>query len=256
MGQHPTVIGVIPSRYASTRLPAKPLIDLLGKPMVQRVYERAQSARSLTRVIVATDDERIEAAVKRFGGEAFLTSQNIASGSDRVAAVAAQVEGDIFVNIQGDEPLMAPEMIDQAVQLLLDDPAVPVGTLQKKIATVQELCNPHVVKVVCSHTGTALYFSRAAIPFVRDEADAAAWISRHTFYKHIGLYVFRKEFLMQYGRLPSSALEQAERLEQLRILDAGYQMKVGTTTCDSISVDTPEDAERVVQLLRAASSHS
>ncbi|HVN48292.1 MAG TPA: 3-deoxy-manno-octulosonate cytidylyltransferase [Bacteroidota bacterium] len=249
----PTVIGVIPSRYASTRLPAKPLVDLLGKPMVQRVYERAQASKMLTRVIVATDDARIETAVKHFGGEVVLTSPDIKSGSDRVAAVAAQVAGDIFVNVQGDEPLLAPEMIDQAVQLLIDDPDVPVGTLAKKIETVDDLLNPSVVKVACTRNGEALYFSRAAIPFVRDEADAANWLLHGTFYKHIGLYVFRKDFLMQYALLPFSRLEHAERLEQLRILEAGYKIKVGITSYDSISVDTPEDAQRVVQILRAAS---
>lgn len=160
MTHRPTVIGVIPSRYASTRLPAKPLVDLLGKPMVQRVYERAHTAKLLSRVIVATDDRRIESAVKQFGGEVMLTSKDIKSGSDRVATVAAQVDGDIFVNIQGDEPLLAPEMIDQAVQLLIDDAAVPVGTLAKKIETSDDLFNPSVVKVVCANDGAALYFSR------------------------------------------------------------------------------------------------
>jgi 3-deoxy-manno-octulosonate cytidylyltransferase (CMP-KDO synthetase) len=254
MTHKPTVIGVIPSRYASQRLPAKPLVDLLGKPMVQRVYERAQAATSLHRVVVATDDQRIESVVKQFGGEVVMTSPDIKSGSDRVAAVAAQIDGDIFVNVQGDEPLLAPEMIDQAVQLLIDDTTVPVGTLAKKIETAEDLLNPCVVKVVCAHDGTALYFSRAAIPYVRDEVDTAKWLFHQTFYKHIGLYVFRKDLLVQYAQLPNSKLEQAERLEQLRILEAGYKIKVGITSFDSIAVDTSEDAERVVQILRAAAS--
>ncbi|MBN1399001.1 MAG: 3-deoxy-manno-octulosonate cytidylyltransferase [Bacteroidetes bacterium] len=243
------VIGIIPSRYASQRLSVKPLIDLLGKPMVQRVYEQTKKARLLNDVIVATDDPRIEKCVIGFGGEVILTSTDIQSGSDRVAAAASQIEGDIFVNIQGDEPLIAPEMIDQAVQLLLDDPEAQVGTLVRKIDKAADVINPNIVKAVLSHNMHALYFSRSAIPFVRDEPDEAEWLNNNIFYKHIGLYVFRRDFLMQYAKLPDSKLEKAEKLEQLRILEAGYRIKTGITKYDSVPIDTKEDVERVVKIL-------
>jgi 3-deoxy-manno-octulosonate cytidylyltransferase (CMP-KDO synthetase) len=249
----PIVIGVIPSRYASQRLPAKPLVDLDGKPMVQRVYEQAKKSRLLDRVVIATDDVRIEEAVRGFGGDVMLTSQEIKSGSDRVAAVALHMAGDIFVNIQGDEPLIAPEMIDQGVRLLFDNTSVPVGTLIKRISSQEELLNPNVVKVVLDNRGYALYFSRATIPYVRSETDGRQWIERHTFYKHIGLYIYQRRFLMQYAQLPISQLEEAEKLEQLRILEAGYKMITGITTHDSISIDTPEDVARVVELLQQTS---
>jgi 3-deoxy-manno-octulosonate cytidylyltransferase (CMP-KDO synthetase) len=246
----PIIIGVIPSRYASQRLSAKPLVDLLGKPMVQRVYEQAKKARLLDRVVVATDDARIERCVRGFDGEAILTSPDIQSGSDRVAVIASQMDGSIFVNIQGDEPLIAPEMIDQAVRILLEDPSVQVGTLVKKIDAAADLMNPNVVKVVLNHHMHALYFSRATIPFVRDEIDTAKWIEAHTFYKHIGLYVFRREFLMQYSNMPASFLEKSEKLEQLRILEAGNIIKTGITEFDSVPIDTKEDVERVIGILQ------
>ena len=254
MPAKPIVVGVIPSRYASHRLPAKPLVDLCGKPMVQRVYEQAKKSRLLDRVVIATDDVRIEEAVKRFGGDVMLTSQDIASGSDRVAAVALHMAGDIFVNIQGDEPLIAPEMIDQGIRLLLDDTSAPVGTLIKQISLQEELLNPNIVKVVLSHDGYALYFSRSIVPYVRGEEDTRQWLARHTFYKHIGLYIFRREFLLQYAQLPVSQLEMAEKLEQLRILEAGYKIKTGITTYESIPIDTPEDVARVVEILGHTSS--
>ena len=244
------VIGVIPSRYASQRLPAKPLVDLCGKPMVQRVYEQAKKSRLLDHVVIATDDVRIEEVVRRFGGEVMLTSQDIASGSDRVAMVASHMAGDIFVNIQGDEPLIAPEMIDQGVQLLLDDASTLVGTLIKQISSQEELLKPNVVKVVHSNDGYAIYFSRSIIPYVRGEADERRWLERHTFYKHIGLYAFRRKFLLQYAQLPVSNLEKVEKLEQLRILEAGYKIKAGITIYDSIPIDTQEDVTHVVAILQ------
>jgi 3-deoxy-manno-octulosonate cytidylyltransferase (CMP-KDO synthetase) len=254
MPRKPVVIGVIPSRYASQRLPAKPLIDLNGKSMVQRVYEQAKKSGLLNRVVVATDDIRIEEAVRGFGGDVILTSQEIESGSDRVAAVALHMAGDIFVNIQGDEPFVAPEMIDQGVQLLLDNTSAPVGTLIKQISSQEELLNPNVVKVVLNTRGYAMYFSRATVPYVRDEADKGRWLERQIFYKHIGLYIYQRRFLMQYTQMPVSQLEKAEKLEQLRILEAGYKIITGITTYDSMSIDTPEDAARVVELLRQTSS--
>lgn len=251
MAKKPFVIGVIPSRYASQRLPAKALVDLFGKPMVQRVYEQALKAKLLNRVVVATDDRRIADVVRRFGGEAVMTSPAIKSGSDRVAAVAGKIKGDIFVNVQGDEPLIAPQMIDEAVRVVLKDKNAVVGTLVKRIESADELANPSVVKVVVSKDGYGLYFSRSAIPHVRDEADASKWLSHQHFYKHFGIYVFRRDFLLKFAKMKPTPLEKSEKLEQLRILENGYKIKVGITKYDSIPVDTQEDADRVVSLLRA-----
>ena len=247
----PRVVGVIPARYASQRLPAKPLLDLLGKTMVQRVYEQAKKARRLNQVIVATDDERIAGAVRSFGGEVIITPREIKSGSDRVAAVAARNDGDIFLNIQGDEPLIAPQMIDQAAAILIDDSHALVGTLAKRIESYEELLNPGIVKVVVDKNSCALYFSRSIIPFIRDEQESSKWLAKRTFYKHIGLYVFRKDFLLEFARMPESSLEQSEKLEQLRILENGYKIKVGFTEHDSIPIDTLADANRVIEILKS-----
>ena len=250
MAKKPFVVGVIPSRYASQRLPAKSLVDLHGKPMVQRVYEQALKARLLNRLVVATDDRRIADVVRRFGGEAVMTSQHIKSGSDRVAAVAGKIKGDIFVNVQGDEPLIAPQMIDEAVRVVLKDKNAVVGTLVKRIESADELVNPSVVKVVVSKDGYGLYFSRSAIPHVRDESDASRWFNHQHFYKHFGIYVFRRDFLLKFAKMKPTQLEQSEKLEQLRILENGYKIKVGITKYDSIPIDTQEDADRVISLLR------
>ncbi|MBM4160931.1 MAG: 3-deoxy-manno-octulosonate cytidylyltransferase [Ignavibacteria bacterium] len=246
----PHVVGVIPARYASQRLPGKPLVDLLGKPMIQRVYEQSVKATLLDQVIVATDDRRIADAVRSFGGEAVMTSADITSGSDRVAAVARQAQGDVFVNVQGDEPLIAPEMIDEAIRVVLDDRNAGIGTLAKKIESPEDLVNPSVVKVVFGTDSYALYFSRSPIPFVRDVIDRARWLDHQSFFKHIGIYVFRRESILQYGQLPESSLERAERLEQLRILEYGFRIKVGFTRYDSIPVDTERDVERILSMLR------
>ncbi len=244
------IVGVIPARYASTRLPAKPLVDLHGKPMVQRVYEQAKKARSLHEVVVATDDERIASAVRAFGGEIVMTSPEIRSGSDRVAAVAGQLRGDVFVNVQGDEPLLNPLMIDQAVQAFLDDQHAQVGTLAKQIESTDELMSPNSVKVVFDKDSYALYFSRSVIPHIRENSDYRSWLDHHTFYKHIGLYVFRRDVLLKFASMPESPLEKAERLEQLRALEAGFRIKVAITEFDSTPVDTQEDVERVIRSLR------
>lgn len=243
------VIGVIPSRYGSQRLPAKPLVDLGGKTMVERVWSRATQCRLLDRVIVATDDERIQRVVKAFGGEVQMTSADLPSGTDRVAQVAKLTEGEIFVNIQGDEPLMEPQMMEEAVRLLLDDQGVQIATLAKRIESGEDLVNPATVKVVMNRQGYALYFSRSAIPHVRAIPEMHEWVQSHDFYKHIGIYVFRKEFLARYATLGESSLEAAERLEQLRILENGFPIKVGITQFDSIPVDTPQDANRVREIL-------
>jgi 3-deoxy-manno-octulosonate cytidylyltransferase (CMP-KDO synthetase) len=245
------VIAVIPARYASQRLPAKPLIDLLGKPMIQRVYEQVKRADLPSMVVVATDDERIADVVRNFGGDVVLTSPDIKSGSDRVAAVAQEVPGDVYVNVQGDEPLIAPEMIDQALRVVLDDPSVEVGTLVRRIESLEELRNPGVVKVVFGSDRNALYFSRSEIPFVRDGGDRTQWLSHGTFYKHIGIYVFRREFLLNYTAMPESNLERSEKLEQLRILENGHKVRVGITQFDSVPIDTRDDVVRVISILRS-----
>jgi 3-deoxy-manno-octulosonate cytidylyltransferase (CMP-KDO synthetase) len=250
------VVAVIPARYASQRLPAKPLVDLLGKSMIQRVYEQASRASLLSQVVVATDDDRIAAAVRAFGGEVIMTSETIRSGSDRVAAIASILPAEIFVNVQGDEPLIAPQMIDEAVRVVLDDPGADVGTLARRIDSPADLQNPAVVKVVLSADRTALYFSRSVIPFVRDEADQSQWLRHQVFYKHVGIYVFRRSFLLKYPSLSESSLERTEKLEQLRILEHGFRIKVGVTEFESISVDTPEDVGRVIGVLKSQSQHT
>lgn len=250
------VVAVIPARYASQRLPAKPLIDLLGKSMIQRVYEQASRASLLSQVVVATDDDRIASAVRAFGGEVIMTSETIRSGSDRVAAIASILPAEIFVNVQGDEPLIAPQMIDEAVRVVLDDPGADVGTLARGIDSPADLFSPAVVKVVLGADRTALYFSRSAIPFIRDEADQSQWLRHHMFYKHVGIYVFRRSFLLNYPSLSESILERTEKLEQLRILEHGYRIKVGITEFESISVDTPEDVGRVIEVLKSHSHHT
>jgi 3-deoxy-manno-octulosonate cytidylyltransferase (CMP-KDO synthetase) len=235
---------IIPARYSSERLPAKPLADIGGKPMIQHVYERAAQATRARRVLVATDDERIFAAVKSFGGEAVMTPTTLQSGTDRIAFVARDiVDAEIVVNVQGDEPLIAPEMIDEGIAIVVEGNAV-VGTLARRIEREDELFNPNVVKVVSGDKGKCLYFSRSPIPFGRDSAQSD-WLRHHEYYKHIGMYVFRREFLLQYPTLPQTPLERAEKLEQLRILEHGYEIFAAVTRHDSTPVDTPEDLERV-----------
>ncbi len=249
------IVGVIPARYGSQRLPAKPLVDLLGKPMVQRVYEQAKQSRLLHDVVVATDDERIARAVEAFGGKVLMTSPQLPTGSDRIAAVAGIVPGDIFVNIQGDEPLIHPAMIDQAVQVVLDDARAQIGTLAKTIESVDDLLSPNVVKVVWDAKMFALMFSRSAIPFVREQSDTRRWLEHHTFYKHVGLYAYRREALRIFAQLPESPLERAEKLEQLRALEAGLTIKVALTEFETVPVDTEEDVQRVRAIL-ATTAHA
>jgi 3-deoxy-manno-octulosonate cytidylyltransferase (CMP-KDO synthetase) len=207
--------------------------------MLQHVWERASQARYLSSVIIATDDERIRAEAEKFHARVMMTREDHPSGTDRVAEVASASNADIVVNIQGDEPLIDPSAIDAAVLGLMDDDDVPMGTLKKKIERPEEISNPNVVKVVTDLKGDAIYFSRAAIPHVR--SDGAAPLC----YKHIGLYVYRREFLLGYSDLPVGPLEQAERLEQLRALENGFKIRVVETEYESMGVDTPEDWERV-----------
>ena len=245
----PRVVAIIPSRYGSTRLAAKPLVDLCGKPMVQHVVERAKRARLVSRVIVATDHDAIAKAVAGFGGVAVMTAPELASGSDRIAAVARTLDADIIVNVQGDEPLIDPEMIDQAIEPLLADASVLASTVVKPIATAEEVHNPNVVKAILDARGFAIYFSRSPIPYQRDAAPET-WHERHVYYKHFGLYVYRKEFLLEYASWPETPLERCEKLEQLRILENGRRMRAVITAHDSIPVDTAADADRVRAILR------
>jgi len=243
-----TVVIVIPARYASTRLPGKPLVSLAGKPMIQRVYERARLAKLAQRVIVATDDERIVAAVAAFGGEARMTRPDHRTGTERVAEVAAHVEGDVFVNVQGDEPLLDPAAVDTAISVLLEEPAAPIATVATLIKNAPEIMDPNVVKTVLDFDDNALYFSRAPIPWVRDTAGKMR--VRHL--KHLGLYVFQREVLLEYPTLPQGELERIEQLEQLRWMENGWKIRVAEVEHDAVSVDVPADVERVEKLLREA----
>ena len=239
------IIGIIPARYGSTRLEGKPLKDICGKPMIQRVYEAAQGAKLLDQIYVATDDQRIVHAVENFGGNVRLTSPDHKTGTDRIAEVAANLDVDIVVNLQGDEPLLNPAMIDEVIQPLVDDPALPMSTLCVPILEEEALHDPNVVKAVFDQRGNALYFSRSLIPYPRKRDNFTA-------YEHLGLYAYRKDFLMTYINLPQSRLEINESLEQLRVLEAGYRLKVAVSAhpYDGVSVDTPEDLERVREIVQ------
>jgi 3-deoxy-manno-octulosonate cytidylyltransferase (CMP-KDO synthetase) len=246
-------IAIIPARYAATRLPGKPLVPLAGKSMIERVWERTRQASKISRVIVATDDERIMDAVAAFGGEAAKTRSEHRSGTERIAEVAASSAGnqeEIFVNVQGDEPMIDPEAIDTAVEAIESDEGVSVATLMVPIAKPADIMDPNVVKVVLDFDGNALYFSRAPIPWVRDR-NAPVHVQHM---KHLGLYAFRRAALLDFPTLPVGDLERIEQLEQLRWMENGYKIRVAETAHDSVSVDVPEDVTRVEALLRAAGS--
>jgi len=239
------VVIVIPARYGSTRLPGKPLVSLAGKPMVQRVFERAKLAKTAGRVIVATDDERVVSKVQEFGGEARMTRVDHRTGTERIAEVAAHVDGQVFVNVQGDEPLLDPTAVDVAVTTLLEDPAAAIATVAVPIRTPADIMDPNVVKTVLDFDENALYFSRAPIPWVRDSAHKTH--ARHL--KHLGLYVFQRDALLEYPTLPQGELERLEQLEQLRWMENGWKIRVAEVEYDALSVDVPEDVERVEKLL-------
>ena len=245
---------VIPARYASTRFPGKPLADLCGKPMIQWVYERSALCESVDRVIVATDDERIARAVELFGGDVAMTRSDHPTGTDRLAEAAAALNDELIVNVQGDEPLTDPAMIEAAVAPLLADSAIPMGTLKTPLTSMQEYLNPNVVKVVTDRQGFALYFSRAPIPYPRDFSGELEqrWHELATA-KHVGLYVYRRDFLLQYPQLQATPLEAQECLEQLRALEHGYRIRVAETSLVGQGVDTPEDLEQVKVLLASTS---
>lgn len=242
----PTILGVIPARYASVRFPGKSLALIAGKPMIQHVWERAAQSRYLSQVTIATDDERIAAAAHAFGAPVRMTRSDHASGTDRVAEVAASTDANVIVNIQGDEPLIDPGAIDTAILALLDEPGCEMATLKRRISNPVEIENPNVVKVVTARNGDALYFSRHPIPF--DRGASGEW------WKHIGIYVYRRALLLGYSALPVGPLERAERLEQLRALENGIPIRVAETEYDTIGVDTPEDLSAVSQLFSLTSS--
>jgi 3-deoxy-manno-octulosonate cytidylyltransferase (CMP-KDO synthetase) len=242
----PEVVIVIPARFGSTRLPGKPLVSLAGKPMIQRVYERAKMATLADRVIVATDDERIVKAVESFGGSARMTRTDHRTGTERVAEVAAHEKGEVFVNVQGDEPLLDPVAVDTAVSALLEEPVAAISTAATPIKTPADIMDPNVVKTVLDFDNNALYFSRAPIPWVRDTASKIQ--VRHL--KHLGLYVFQRDALLEYPTLPQGELERIEQLEQLRWLENGWKIRVAEVEHDAVSVDVPEDVARVEKLLQ------
>ena len=244
--EEPRVVVVIPARYAATRLPGKPLVPLAGKPMVQRVYERAKQAQTVQRVLVATDDQRILDAVAAFGGEARMTRSDHRTGTERIAEVAANVDGDVFVNVQGDEPLIDPSSIDTAVAALLEDPAVQIATVATPIRHAGDIMDPNVVKTVLDFEDNALYFSRAPIPWVRDSQQKV----HVKYWKHLGLYVFQRAALLEYPTLPQGELEKIEQLEQLRWMENGWKIRVAEVAHDAVSVDVPEDVVRVEKLLK------
>ncbi len=246
---NPNVVAIIPARYHSNRFEGKPLAEIMGKPMVQRVYERAASVELLSRVAVATDDERIADCVRAFGGEVVMTRNDHVSGTDRLAEAAELLnigEEDVVVNIQGDQPMFDRQVVRQVAQPLIDDPALPMATLIYKIIRETEINDPNHVKTVFDRNGMALYFSRSPIPFQRNPDEPVP----PTYYKHLGFYAYRKGFLLTFVGLPEGEWERFEKLEQLRALEFGYRIKVVLTEHDSVEVDTPRDLQRVEELLR------
>jgi 3-deoxy-manno-octulosonate cytidylyltransferase (CMP-KDO synthetase) len=226
----------------------------MGKPMIQHVYERAAEAKLVSEVIVATDDERIAAVVRAFGGRVEMTLKSHETGTDRLAEVAARIDSEIIVNVQGDEPMIEPAMIDEAIYPLTLDGSIVMGTLKTRIRTLHDFLSPNVVKVITDKDGNALYFSRSPLPNFRDKwndlKDEAFASGRLLCHKHVGIYVYRREFLLLFAQLSPTYLEMAEKLEQLRALENGYRIKVVETKHESIGVDTPADLEKVLENLK------
>jgi 3-deoxy-manno-octulosonate cytidylyltransferase (CMP-KDO synthetase) len=242
-------VAVIPARYESSRFPGKPLAQIAGRAMIERVYEQTKKAKRIARVVVATDDERIAQAVKSFGGEAMMTRKDHHCGTERVAEVAAHFSAAIYVNVQGDEPLIDPEAIDSLVSAMEEESEIHVATPCSLIRQPAEIMDPNVVKTAIDFDGNALYFSRAPIPWVRDTGASVA--ARH--WKHIGLYAFRHEALLDFPTLPPGELERVEQLEQLRWLENGYKIRVVESEYDAVSVDVPADVAKVEKILRDSS---
>ena len=242
-----TVTVVIPARYGSSRFPGKPLVELNGKPMIKHVYEQAAACRAVSEVLVATDDERIKKTVERFGGRVLIVPGEYRTGTDRVAAVARMFAGDCFVDLQGDEIPLTPDLLTDLVEPFLVG-GVGMGTLKRVIDSTEDLLNPAVVKVVTDAKGDALYFSRAPIPLVRDDPKPQVVGGLH--YIHLGLYIYTKETLLRLASLPTSRIEDAEKLEQLRALDHGIRIRVWETKHASLRVDRPEDVPDVAERLQ------
>ena len=244
MSENPKIIGVIPGRYGSSRFRGKIIAKIAGKPMVQRVYEQSAKSELLDELVVAVDDQRVFDVVESFGGKAVMTANHHQSGTDRLAEIAAHYNGEIYVNIQGDQPLIDPDMIDEAVGPMINNSEIHMSTLKIKIDE-ENYHDPGVVKVVTDKQGWALYFSRSLIPYNRDGLDVDV-------FEHVGLYVYRKDFLQTYTQLPDTPLGEAEVLEQLKVLENGYKIFVVETKCDKITglnVDTPEDLLKVEQVI-------
>jgi 3-deoxy-manno-octulosonate cytidylyltransferase (CMP-KDO synthetase) len=243
------ILGIIPARYGSTRLPGKALLKVQGKTIIERVYERVKMSKRLAGYVVATDDVRIYNHVRKFGGKAIMTRADHESGTSRCAEVLESLRGfDIIVNIQGDEPLIHPAQIDQLCEFMVSRPNVPIGTLMRRIDSVDDLTNPAVAKVVPGAQGRVLYFSRSAVPFVRDK-EMSGWLDQTQFYRHVGMYAYRADALRKLGALRTSELERAEKLEQLNWLYHGFSVYATETEYESIGVDTPADLELLEKLL-------
>lgn len=241
----PNVLAVIPARFASTRFPGKPLALIAGRSMIQRVVERVRSAGRVSAIVVATEDDRIMKAVSEFGAQAIMTRSDHRTGTDRVAEVAVHMPADIYVNVQGDEPLIDPAAIDSVIEAMTEDDAIQIATPCSAILQQSDIMDPNVVKVVTDFDGNGMYFSRAPIPWVRDTGAKVA--ARH--WKHIGLYAFRRGALLEFPTLPPGELERLEQLEQLRWLENGFRIRAVETQYDAVSVDVPEDVARVEKIL-------
>lgn len=243
-------IGIIPARYGATRFEGKLLADLCGKPVIQHTWENAKKSRSIEDLIVATDDKRIYNVARGFGAKAIYTSKAHKSGSDRLTEVVSSIDTRIVVNIQADEPLIHPSMIDDVVGPLLRDKDIQMTTVCHKIKKEHELFDRNIVKVVMDRNGFAMYFSRAAIPYKPRSMDNGKPLDHH--YKHIGLYAYTKDFLFTFKSLPQSTLEKIEKLEQLRVLENGYRIKVIETRHDTVGIDTPEDLLKATELIKGS----
>ncbi|RKO70736.1 3-deoxy-manno-octulosonate cytidylyltransferase [Sphingobacterium puteale] len=240
-------LGIIPARFASSRFPGKPLVDIEGQTMIQRVYEQVKKSKKITKVIVATDDQRIASEVRSFGGNVVMTSETHQSGTDRCAEVVSHNrEYDVVINIQGDEPFINPEQID-LLAACFENPQTKIATLVKEIETSEELFNLNIPKVVRNVSGEAIYFSRQTIPFLRG-VNQEQWLEKQKFYKHIGIYAYQADTLRALTRLPVSRLEEAEALEQLRWIENGYAIQTAVTTHETVAVDTKEDLDKILKL--------
>lgn len=246
----PRILTVVPARYASTRFPGKIIAPLAGKPLVYHTFLRAKQASLVSDALIATDHQKVVEALQPYDVKVVMTRVDHASGTDRIAEVAENIDADIIVNVQGDEPLIAPETIDATIQPLLDQPDVVMSTAQKLITDPALIHDTNVVKVVSDINGHAMYFSREPIPHIRDAADRAT--NPPCYWQHVGLYVYRRDFLMAYSKMPQTPLEKLEKLEQLRVLENGYKIAVVNTDYEAVGVDTPEDLERVREIVEAA----